>query len=139
MAIGFLTIIDHNAPHWGTNFLSLSLSLIMHPIGAQTSSLSLSLSLIMHPTGAQTSSLTLSLSLSLSLIMHPTGAQTSSLSLSLSNAYRKINPEIILINSHGNHNDHIIKIFNYDVIHFNSTGERNDGSAICVKKGNFEA
>ena len=54
--------------------------------------------------------------------------------LFLSNTYRTIDPEIILINSHGNHNDKI-KIFNYDVIQFNSTGDRNDGSAICIKKG----
>ena len=44
-------------------------------------------------------------------------------------------PEIILINSHGNDNENKIKMFNYDVIQSNSTGERNDGSAICVKKG----
>ena len=55
--------------------------------------------------------------------------------LSLSNTYSTIDPDIILINSHGNHSDNKIKIFNYDVIQFNSTGERNDGSAIYVKKG----
>ena len=48
---------------------------------------------------------------------------------------RATDPEIILINSHGNNNEYKIKIFNYDVIEFKSTGERNHESAICIKKG----
>ena len=54
--------------------------------------------------------------------------------LSLANTYRKINPDIILINSHGNQNDDKIKIFNYNIIQSNSTGERSDGSAICIRR-----
>ena len=41
----------------------------------------------------------------------------------------------MLINSYSNNNENKIKMLNYDVIQFNSTGERNDESAICIKKG----
>ena len=54
--------------------------------------------------------------------------------LSLANAYRLIDPDIIILNSHGNYNDHKIKLFTYNIIHKNSKGERSDGSAICIKK-----
>ena len=54
--------------------------------------------------------------------------------LSLANTYRKIDPDVILINSHGNQNDNKIRIFNYNIIQCNSTGERSDGSAICIRR-----
>ena len=53
---------------------------------------------------------------------------------SLANTYRKIDPDIILLNSHGNQNDDKIKIFNYNINQCNSTGESSDGSAICVRR-----
>ena len=53
--------------------------------------------------------------------------------LSLSNTYRSIDPDIILINSHGNPSDRKIKMFGYNTIQVNTTNERNDGSAILIK------
>ena len=53
--------------------------------------------------------------------------------LSIVNTLRTIDPDIILINSHGNNNNKI-KIFNYNIIQINSTGEVSDGSAICIKR-----
>ena len=54
--------------------------------------------------------------------------------LSLANSYRKIDTDIILINSHGYQNGDKIKLFNYNIIQCNSTGEQSDRSAICIKK-----
>ena len=51
------------------------------------------------------------------------------------NIYRTIDPDIILINSHGNTNDQQIKIFNYTVHQSNKHQQPNDGVAIAVKRG----
>ena len=53
--------------------------------------------------------------------------------LSIVNTFRTIDPDIILINSQGNNNNKI-KIFNYNIIQINSTGEVSDGSSICIKQ-----
>lgn len=53
----------------------------------------------------------------------------------LSNSYKEINPDIILLNSHGTKNDETIKITNYITYKINTTNERNDGSAILIKEG----
>ena len=54
--------------------------------------------------------------------------------LSLLNTYRTKDPDIILINSHGNSNENKIEVSNYNIIQTNSTGEGNDGCAICINK-----
>ena len=51
----------------------------------------------------------------------------------LVNTYNKINPDVILINSHGNLNNEKIKIFNYIVYQTNKANERNNGSAIAER------
>lgn len=52
----------------------------------------------------------------------------------LFNTYKEIDPEIILINSHGCPSTKKIKIFNYTTYQSNKTGQLNDGVAIAVKK-----
>ena len=54
--------------------------------------------------------------------------------LSLANYYRSTDPEIILLNAHGNQNNDKIKLFNYNIVQNNSTGQIHDGIAICIKK-----
>ena len=51
----------------------------------------------------------------------------------LTNIYREINPDIILINSHGLKTNKNIKIHSYMTYQVNSSGEQNDGSAILIK------
>ena len=53
--------------------------------------------------------------------------------LSLNNTYSSIDPDIILINSHGNPSDIKINMSGYNTIQINTTNERNDGSAILMK------
>lgn len=50
------------------------------------------------------------------------------------NAYKSIDPDIILINEHGMRNSNQIKLFNYDTYQTNKKNEKNDGVAIAVKK-----
>ena len=54
--------------------------------------------------------------------------------INLSNIYREIDPDIILINSHGETENNNIKLFNYYVNQRNKSGEKNDGVAIAVKR-----
>ena len=49
------------------------------------------------------------------------------------NIYNEIDPDLILINAHGNKNDEKIKIFNYTVYQSNKVNERNNGCAIAIK------
>lgn len=51
----------------------------------------------------------------------------------LYNTYRVIDPDIILINEHGQKTDENITMFNYDVYQSNKSNEYNDGIAIAVK------
>ena len=53
--------------------------------------------------------------------------------INLSNTYLSLDPDIILLNSHGVRNSEQIKIFNYDVITKNSNNEINDGVSIAIK------
>ena len=53
--------------------------------------------------------------------------------LSLCNTYREIDPDIMLLNLHGNHSDNRIKLFGYNSIQINATNERHDGSTILIK------
>lgn len=53
---------------------------------------------------------------------------------SLSNTYYDINPEIILLNSHGLKATEQLKLFNYNTHKCNKTNERNDGIAIAIKR-----
>ena len=50
------------------------------------------------------------------------------------NIYRDINPDIILINGHGNKTNKNIKIYSYKTYQVNSSEEMNDGSAILIKQ-----
>lgn len=52
----------------------------------------------------------------------------------LCNIYQSIDPDIILINSHGLKDDNRIKIFNYNIHQQNKSGEANDGIAIAVRR-----
>lgn len=52
----------------------------------------------------------------------------------LSNIYKTIDPDIILINEHGQKIIEQMKIFNYDVYKSNKSGELNDGVALAIKK-----
>lgn len=54
--------------------------------------------------------------------------------VNLLNTYQTIDPDIILINSHGLNINSELKIFNYNVHKRNNSGERNDGVAIAIKK-----
>ena len=49
------------------------------------------------------------------------------------NTYRDINPDIILINSHGLKANNNIKIHSYTTYQINTSEEYSDGSAILVK------
>ena len=51
----------------------------------------------------------------------------------LTNIYREINPDVILINSHGLKTNRNIKIHSYTTYQVNSSEELNDGSAILIK------
>ena len=51
----------------------------------------------------------------------------------LSNLYKDINPDVILLNSHGMKSQENIKIYNYTTYLINSNDELHDGSAILVK------
>lgn len=51
----------------------------------------------------------------------------------LYNTYRVTDPDIILINEHGQKTNEKIKLFNYDVYQSNKSNEYNDGVAIAVK------
>ena len=53
----------------------------------------------------------------------------------LCNSYANIDPDIILINSHGCNSNQTIKIFNFHVYQRNQSEQLNDGVAIAVKKG----
>lgn len=52
----------------------------------------------------------------------------------LSNIYRTIDPDIILLNEHGQKDSEQMKIFNYDVYKSNKSGELNDGVALAIRK-----
>ena len=52
----------------------------------------------------------------------------------LYNIYRAADPDIILINSHGNKNTEPITIFNYNVYQNNPSDRNNDGVAIAIKR-----
>lgn len=54
--------------------------------------------------------------------------------INLYNIYRDIDPDIILINSHGCTADNKIKLFNYTVYQSNKAGEQHDGVAIAIKR-----
>ena len=53
--------------------------------------------------------------------------------LILSNTYRQLNPDIILINSHGLPDTEPIKLHGYNTYQNNSSGGLHDGSAILIK------
>lgn len=53
----------------------------------------------------------------------------------LINIYREINPDVILLNSHGTKEEDSIRIHNYTTYKVNSTNSVSDGSAILVRKG----
>lgn len=53
--------------------------------------------------------------------------------VNLYNAYRHIDPDIILINSHGSLNNKRIKLFGYVTYQRNNSGELNDGVALAIK------
>lgn len=52
----------------------------------------------------------------------------------LNNIYKCIDPDIILINEHGQKENEHMKIFNYDVYKSNKSNELNDGVAIAIRK-----
>ena len=47
--------------------------------------------------------------------------------------YKTIDPDIILLNSHGVKTEEPLKIYGYTTYKINSSNERNDGSAILIK------
>ena len=51
----------------------------------------------------------------------------------LTNIYRDLDPDILLINSHGLHENEMLKIYGYTTYKVNSTNELHDGSAILIK------
>ena len=55
----------------------------------------------------------------------------------LNNNYRDSDPDVILINSHGQKDCEKVKLFGYKVYQSNKSGEMNDGIAIAVK-GNIK-
>ena len=52
----------------------------------------------------------------------------------LTNTYKNLNPDVILINSHGLKSNENIKIHSYSSYTINSSNELNDGSAILIKQ-----
>lgn len=52
----------------------------------------------------------------------------------LCNIYRTIDPDIILLNEHGQKETEHMNIFNYNIHKSNKTGEINDGVAIAIRK-----
>lgn len=54
--------------------------------------------------------------------------------INLCNVYREIDPEVILINSHGCTTEQPIKIFNYNVHRRNNSQQQHDGVAIAIRK-----
>ena len=57
---------------------------------------------------------------------------------SLCQAYQNKNPEIILINSHGEMNSETIKIFNYNIHQINTTNEIHNAQSEIYRRGNVE-
>ena len=55
--------------------------------------------------------------------------------IDLINVYNEINPDVILISSHGNKSNEKIKIFNYVPYQSNRLEERNNGCPIAVRVG----
>lgn len=51
----------------------------------------------------------------------------------LINTYLSLNPDLILINSHGVHNDQPLKIHGYTTYRKNYTNTHTDGTAIAIK------
>ena len=51
----------------------------------------------------------------------------------LSNTYKEIDPDIILLNSHGVKQQDTLKVYGYITYKINSSNEPNDGSAILIK------
>ena len=58
----------------------------------------------------------------------------NSYKLTLTNLYKEINPDVILINSHGLKSTENIKIYTYQTYLINSSDELHDGSAILIKQ-----
>lgn len=71
----------------------------------------------------------------LKILQHNVQAWTFNRKNELCNLYREIDPEVILINSHGRTDFQRIKIFGYNVVQNNSSQENSDGAAIAIKKG----
>ena len=63
-------------------------------------------------------------------ITYPTGKPNRH---NLVNTYKTIDPDIILINSHGMKDEEQIKIYGYTTYKINTSNELHDGSAILVK------
>ena len=51
-------------------------------------------------------------------------------------SYQTIDPDLILLNSHGVRNEETLKIYGYNTYKINSSNENNDGSAILIKNSN---
>ena len=71
----------------------------------------------------------------LKILHHNVLAWTFNRRNELCNIYREINPDILLLSSHGQKNNNNIKIFGYNTHQNNPTDELNDGVAIAVRKG----
>ena len=54
--------------------------------------------------------------------------------LTLTNLYKELNPDVILINSHGLKSTQNIKIYTYQTYLINSSDEQHDGSAVLIKQ-----
>lgn len=71
---------------------------------------------------------------SIKIIQHNVLSWTFARRNELYNIYRSIDPEIILINSHGRKDEERIKIYNYNVYQRNAQNENNAGVAIAIKR-----
>lgn len=71
----------------------------------------------------------------LRILQHNVLSWTSVRKNELYNIYKDIDPDILLINSHGKKDSERIKIFQYQVYQKNYTEELHDGVAIAIKNG----
>ena len=54
--------------------------------------------------------------------------------IALSNSYRILDPDVVLMNDSGLADDWRVKMFNYNILQSNKSGELHDGCIIAIKK-----
>lgn len=89
-----------------------------------------------HPLGMSTPNKNLNLvkfSASLTILQHNVLAWTHNRKYELYNAYRQVDPDVLLINAHGCTGGNKIKLYGYSVYQLNAFDQLHDGVAVAVR------